>query len=103
MSKNLIIGILLGAGALALYYSIKNKKDDESTNDEMSVDDKNEVVEQAKNEQKSKFTNAFLTQYNIKMPPIQASKVVKDNALKMQNKRYSKQIKSQLSQPKVYL
>jgi hypothetical protein len=104
MNKNILI--LLGLGAIAYYVWYKNKqKKDSIENIDITKNPSvvNEIVQEATNQQKSKFTNAFLKQYNIKMPPIQASKVVKDAALKMQDERYSNQIKRQLSQPKVYL
>jgi hypothetical protein len=104
MNKN--IWLLLGLGGVAYYiWYMNNKKKDSIDNIDITKNQEvvDEVVQQAKNEQKNKFTNAFLLQYNIKVPPIQASKMVKDAALKRQDKRYAKQIESQLSQPKVYL
>ena len=103
MNKN--IWLLLGLGGVAYYIWYMNNKKKYSidkidvTKDQEKV---NEIVKQANSQTKNKFTNAFLTQYNIKLPPIQASKLVKDAAFKMQDERYSNQIKRQLSQPKVY-
>lgn len=107
--NNRNIWILLGIGALAYYVWYKNKQKQDSIDsiDSMDIEKNpiivNEIISEANNQQKKKFTNAFLKQYNIKMPPIQASKAVKDAAFKMQDERYSKQIREQLSQPKVYL
>ena len=103
---NKSIWLLLGIGGVAYYiWFMNNKKKDSIDNIDIMKDEEivNEILKQANNQQKSKFTNAFLKQYNIKMPPIQASKEVKKQAMRMEDERYSNQIKRQLSQPKVYL
>lgn len=110
MNKNLLI--LLGLGAVAYYVWYKNKKDktgikvedikkiDNITNDPKIVE---EVVTKATDVEKGKFTNAFKKQFNIKLPANQASKAVKREAIKMQDRRYLKQRINQLEKPEVFI
>jgi preprotein translocase subunit SecA len=104
MNKKLLI--LLGVGALAYYVWYNNKKkkmgivvEDIQNNPEFVE----KVVAKANEVEKSKYTNAFLKRFNIKIPANQASKAVKEAAFKMQDRRYGKQIESQLEKPEVYL
>jgi hypothetical protein len=102
MNRNLLV--LLGVGALAYYVWYMNKK----KNDGVKVEDINndvveEVIQQPAMIEKSKYTNAFRKQFNIKVPPIQASKDVKDMALKMQDLRYNKQMNKQRKKTPLYI
>jgi hypothetical protein len=104
MNKNLLI--VLGLGALAYYVWYMNKQkntgiklEDIENNDELV----NEIVKRATERERSKYTNAFRQQYNIKLPAIQASKEVKKAAFDMQDERYAKQVDRQLEKPEVYL
>jgi hypothetical protein len=104
MNKKLLV--LLGIGALAYYVWYKNKKDNTGINVEDIENDPKvieAVVAKATNAEKNKYTNAFKKQFNIKLPAVQASKAVKREAFKMQDKRYAKQIMNQLEKPEVYL
>jgi predicted negative regulator of RcsB-dependent stress response len=102
MNKNLLV--ILGVGGLAYYIWYMNKK----TNEDIVVEDINddvvdEVVKQATIKEKSKYTNAFKKQFNIKLPAVQASKEVKKKAFEMQDKRYARQMVRQLEKPEVFL
>ena len=104
MNKNLLV--LLGVGALAYYvWYTNNKKNVGVKVEDIEGDDKviNEVIEQANRVEKSKYTNAFKKQFNIKIPAVQASKEVKKKAFEMQDKRYASQVKRQLEKPEVFL
>ena len=104
MNKNLLI--LLGLGAVAYYIWYKNQNDkkgilvEDIENDPKVVE---AVVAKATNAEKNKYTNAFRKQFNIKLPAVQASKEVKREAFKMQDRRYAKQIMNQLEKPEVYI
>ena len=104
MNKNLLILLGLGAVAYYLWYN-KNKAKtgiqlEDIQNNPTLVD---KIVKKATNVEKSKYTNAFKKQFNIKLPANQASKAVKEEAYKMQDERYLKQIVNQLEQPEVYI
>jgi predicted negative regulator of RcsB-dependent stress response len=102
MNKNLLV--LLGVGALAYYIWYMNKKKNEAIVVEDINDDViDEVVKQATTKEKSKYTNAFKKQFNIKIPAVQASKEVKKKAFEMQDKRYARQMVRQLEKPEVFL
>lgn len=104
MNKNLLI--LLGLGAVAYYIWYKNQKEkmgikvEDIKNDPKIVE---AIVNKSTNIEKSKYTNAFRKQFNIKLPANQASKEVKKEAFKMQDNRYAKQVIKQLEKPEVYL
>ena len=104
MNKNLLI--LLGLGAVAYYIWYKNQNDKKGILVE-DIENNPKVVEavvaKATNAEKNKYTNAFRKQFNIKLPAVQASKEVKREAFKMQDKRYAKQIMNQLEKPEVYI
>jgi hypothetical protein len=104
MNKNLLV--ILGVGALAYYVWYTNKKKNIGVNveDIKSIDNEvDEVVEQANKVEKSKYTNAFKKQFNIKIPAVQASESVKKMALKMQDLRYKRQVDRQLQKPPVFI
>lgn len=77
--KNLI-PIVLGVGVV---YYIWNR----SKKEKMKSMTASEVVDVATEKQKEKYTPAFLKQYDIVMPPNQASQEVKDFAATIQYER----------------
>ena len=102
MNKNLLV--ILGVGALAYYiWYMNNKKNEDIVVEDINDDVVNEVVKQATIKEKSKYTNAFKKQFNIKLPAVQASKEVKKKAFEMQDKRYARQMVRQLEKPEVFL
>ena len=102
MNKNLLV--ILGVGALAYYiWYMNNKKNEDIVVEDINDEVVNEVVKQATIKEKSKYTNAFKKQFNIKLPAVQASKEVKKKAFEMQDKRYARQMVRQLEKPEVFL
>lgn len=112
MKKNLLV--LIGLGAVAYYLWYMNKKKNiankgiqlesiKNVNKEIPVEIADEIVKQATDAQKAKYTNAFRKQFNIKLPAVQASKEVKKAAFRMQDKRYARQLQRQLEKPEVDL
>lgn len=105
MKKNVLV--LLGLGAVAYYLWYMNKKKMDANKGIQLEDIENkpevvdEIVKQATIAQKSKYTNAFRKQFNIKLPAVQASKEVKKAAIRMQDKRYARQLQRQLEKPEV--
>lgn len=77
--------VVIGGGALAFYlYRMMQKKKEQSN-------DPSVAIAQATIEEQKKFTPAFLAQYDILMPPVQASKAVKEKAIERQDKRAQKE------------
>ena len=54
--------------------------------------DKAKVIEEATAIEKTKYTNAFLSQYDIIRPPTQASKIVKAEGFGIQENRKAKEL-----------
>jgi hypothetical protein len=65
--------------------------------------DKTKIIEEATSIEKTKYTNAFLTQYDIIMPPIQASKIVKAEAFGIQDNRIAKQNERMAAKKPMYI
>lgn len=86
MNKNNLIPILVGLGIVGfVWYKNKMKKE----NMPKSVE---EAVAVATEKEKQNFTPAFLSQYDIVMPPNQASKAVKQAAFEMQDARTQREL-----------
>jgi hypothetical protein len=97
MSKKALIPVLIGLGVIGfLWY--KNKKRRESM--PKSVE---EAVSVATEKEKQNYTPAFLSQYDIVMPPNQASKAVKKAAFEMQDARTQKELVAMANKKPVYL
>jgi hypothetical protein len=86
MNKKTLIPVLIGLGIVG-YLWYKNKKRKESL--PKSVE---EAVAMATEKEKQNYTPAFLAQYNIVMPPNQASKAVKQAAFEMQEAREQREL-----------
>jgi hypothetical protein len=73
--------LLIGGGVVGFYlYKMMQKKKDQQN-------DPNVAIAQATLSEQKNFTPAFLAQYDIVMPPVQASKAVKQAANERQQKR----------------
>lgn len=87
MDKRLWIPILLGAGVLGyIWYRQKQKQ-------KAAQNDPNVIVAEATKEVQKNFSPAFLAQYDVVMPPNQASKAVKAAAMKRQENRTEREMK----------
>lgn len=98
MKANILIPVLLGIGAVYLLMRKKKKEDGTMTNamEEMAI-------AQETNKVKRGFTNAFKMQYDIVLPPVQASKAVKKAAYAMQDDRTAIEMERMASKPAYYL
>ena len=97
MNNKTLIPLLVGVGILGfLWY--KNKKRKEAM--PKSVE---EAVMVATEKEKEKYTPAFLAQYDIVMPPNQASKAVKKAAFEMQDARTQKELIAIANKKPVYI
>jgi hypothetical protein len=65
--------------------------------------DKTKIIEEATKVEKTKYTDAFLSQYDIIMPPIQASKIVKAEAFGLQDNRIAKESERMAAKSPVYI
>ena len=54
--------------------------------------EKAKLIEEATALEKTKYTNAFLTQYDIVLPPVQASRIVKAEGFGLQENRKVKEL-----------
>ena len=85
----LLFGLIAGVAIVGLYYNWKNSKNlkrlAESTLPPKEVE---KAIVEATEVEKSKYTNAFLKDFEIIMPPVQASKAVKEKAAKLQKERF---------------
>jgi hypothetical protein len=87
MDKKLWIPILLGVGVLGYVWYRQKQKEKNAQNDPSLI------VAEATQEEKKNFSPAFLAQYDIVMPPNQASKAVKAAAAERQAKRTERELK----------
>jgi hypothetical protein len=53
---------------------------------------KAKLIEEATALEKTKYTNAFLTQYDIVLPPVQASRIIKAEGFALQENRKAKEL-----------
>jgi hypothetical protein len=88
-NNKLLFGFIAGVALVGLYYNWRNsnniKKLAEGTLTPKEVKD---TIADATIVEKEKYTNAFLKDFDIVMPPVQASKAVKEKAAKAQKRRY---------------
>jgi hypothetical protein len=80
---DVLIGVLVGGIAAHLYYR-GFKKPSASLMTDAEV---KEVIADATNVESSKYTNAFLRDFEIVLPPVQATKAVKEKAMESQKRR----------------
>ena len=78
---NFLLYVLLGAGALGLWYYYKNR----NKNEPLTITD---INTQVMNEEAIKFPQPFLADYNIVMPSDLVSKRVKEKAAQLTAGRY---------------
>jgi hypothetical protein len=65
--------------------------------------DQAKLVEEATEIEKKKYTNAFLTQYDIILPPVQASKIVKAEGFGLQENRKAKELERMSAKKPTYI
>jgi hypothetical protein len=80
---DVLIGVLIGGVAAHLYCRgfMKNPKR------LMTDSEIKGVIADATGVESSKYTNAFLKDFEIVLPPVQASKAVKEKAMELQQRR----------------
>jgi hypothetical protein len=82
---DVLVGVLIGGLAAHLWhYKDWAKK---SSNKLMTDSELKEVIADATNVESSKYTNAFLKDFEVVLPPVQASKAVKEKAMESQKRR----------------
>ena len=80
---DVLVGVLIGGIAAHLYYRGRNKAPKKLMTDA----EVKEVIADATNVESSKYTNAFLKDFEVILPPVQASKAVKEKAMESQKRR----------------
>jgi hypothetical protein len=65
--------------------------------------DQTKLIEEATKIEKKKYTNAFLSQYDIILPPNQASGVVKAEAFGLQENRKAKELERMSAKKPTYI
>lgn len=81
MNNKYILPLLVGVGIVSYYLYRKNQKE------KAKNQTPEKIVSVATEKVKQNFTPAFKMQYDIIMPPVQASKAVKEAAYQMQDDR----------------
>ena len=85
----LLFGLIAGVAIVGLYYNLQNSKNIKKLADKtLAPGEAEKAIVEATEVEKSKYTNAFLKDFEIIMPPVQASKAVKEKAAKLQKSRY---------------
>lgn len=82
---DVLVGVLIGGLAAHLWHYkdwMKKASDKVMTDAEVK-----ETIADATNVESSKYTNAFLKDFEVVLPPIQASKAVKEKAFESQKRR----------------
>ena len=97
MDKKLWLPLLIGVGVVG-YFWYKNKYKKES-----APKSSEEAVAMVTEKEKSKYTPAFLSQYDIVLPSVQASKVVKEAAFALQADRKMTEINKMENKKPVYI
>lgn len=95
--KNIIVPILVLGGIGYLLY--KNQKPKGKITDEQA----DKIVEEATKKVEKPFTAAFKKQYQVVMPPGQASMAVKEAAYKMQDDRKVREYTKMASKPPYFI
>lgn len=80
---DVLLGVLVGGIAAHLYCRGFMKPSQKL----MTDSEIKETIADATNVESSKYTNAFLRDFEIVLPPVQASKAVKEKALESQKRR----------------
>ncbi len=92
--------LLLALGVIGVlgysYYSHLQKMKKKSV-------DKTKLIEEATEIEKKKYTNAFLSQYDIILPPNQASSDVKAEAFGLQENRKAKELERMAAKKPTYI
>lgn len=85
----LLFGLIAGVAIVGLYYNWQNSKNIKKLADgTLPPKEVEKAIVEATAVEKEKYTNAFLKDFDIVMPPVQASKAVKEKAAKAQKRRY---------------
>jgi hypothetical protein len=82
--NDVLVGVLSGVVAAYLYNKWFAKKPFATL---MTDSEVKEVIADATNVETSKYTNAFLRDFEIVLPPVQATKAVKEKAMESQKRR----------------
>ena len=80
---DVLVGVLIGGIAAHLYHRGFMKAPKKLMTDA----EVKEVIADATNVESSKYTNAFLKDFEVVLPPVQASKAVKEKAMESQKRR----------------
>lgn len=100
MKNSILIPLLLVGGGIALYMYIKRKGGMGNKNP-TEMEEKAIVGETTKVEKT--FSPAFRMQYEVILPPVQASKAVKRAAYAMQDDRKAIELERMANKPEVYI
>jgi hypothetical protein len=97
MDNKVLIPVLVGVGILGyVWYKKKQKEYVSAKNPKVAVAEATKVEEK-------KYSPAFLAQYDIVMPPNQASKAVKEAAEKIQDNRKAREIINRAKKKPVFI
>jgi hypothetical protein len=89
-NNKLLIGLIAGVAVVGLYINWKNSNNIKKlAAGTLTPKEVQETIADATIVEKQKYTNAFLKDFDIVMPPVQASKAVKEKAAAAQKRRYS--------------
>lgn len=97
MDKKLWLPVFVGVGIVG-YFWYKNKYKKNS-----APKSSDEAVAMVTAQEKNKYTPAFLSQYDIVLPSVQASRAVKEAAFALQEDRTMTEIKKMESKKPVYI
>ena len=81
---DVLVGVLIGGVAAHLYCKGFMK----SPKKLMTDAEVKKVIIDATNVESSKYTNAFLKDFEIVLPPVQATKAVKEKAMESEKRRH---------------
>lgn len=98
MKKELFIPVLVGVAVLG-YLWLRKKRSQDVT---LSKDMEERVVANETKRVTNQFTPAFKMQYEVVLPPVQASKAVKQAAYAMQDDRKRIEMERMASKTPVY-
>jgi len=87
-NNKLLIGLIAGVAVVGLYLNWKNSNNIKKlAAGTLSPKEVETTIAEATAVEKAKYTNAFLRDFDIIMPPVQASKAVKEKAAASQKRR----------------